>query len=131
MRIRIYDSICLHGDPGDGILRRAATLRLPAAAPGRGTHAGLRSRLLQQKIQQQQQMQQGLSKVQAQKDQETMSKFDLNGNSKIDANEKPAWDKYWREVKLGKQPHPYDSITQADVTKAANPQTSKTAAKKK
>ncbi len=104
-------------------------LASPAAARRGISQAQIKA--LQQKMQQQQQMQQGLAKVQAQKDQETISKYDLNSNGKIDANEKPAWDKYWREVRSGKEPHPYDSITQADVTKAANPQTSKTAAKKK
>jgi type II secretory pathway pseudopilin PulG len=107
----------------------AGLLVSPAAARRGISQAQIKA--MQQKMQQQQQMQQGLGKVQAQKDQETISKYDLNSNGKIDVNEKPAWDKYWREVRSGKEPHPYDSITAADVTKAANPQSTKTAAKKK
>ena len=45
-------------------------------------------------MQQQQQMTQGLAKVQADSDKETMTKYDLNSNGKIDGGEKPAWDKY-------------------------------------
>ena len=107
----------------------AGLLVSPAAARRGISQAQIKA--LQKKMQQQQQMQQGLSKVQADRDKETMSKYDLNSNGKIDANEKPAWDKYWREVNMGKQPHPYSTITADEVSKAANPQATKTAAKKK
>jgi hypothetical protein len=105
------------------------TLGLASPAAARRGYSRGQIQALQKKMQQAQQQQQGLSKVEAQRDQEMMSKYDLNGNGKIDGAEKPAWDKYWREVKLGNQPHPYSTITQAEVSKAANP-SSKSSSKK-
>lgn len=61
-----------------------------------------------------------IAAAQKKKDQEILARFDLNKNGKIDTTEKPAWDKFWRDVRTGKTPHPYDSL---DLT-------SKTAARK-
>lgn len=44
------------------------------------------------------------------KDKEVLAKYDLNKNGKIDSTEQASWDKYWREVHLGKTPHPYTEI---------------------
>ena len=93
----------------------------------RGGPSPQQIKAMQQYMQQQQQMQANLAKAQQKKDSEVIARFDTNGNGKIDSNEKPAWDKYWREVKAGKQPHPYASISEKDV----KPEDPKTAAKKK
>lgn len=55
-------------------------------------------------------MKAAVSKAQKAKDAELMKKYDLNKNGKIDGNEKPSWDKFWREVDLGQIPHPYSTI---------------------
>jgi type II secretory pathway pseudopilin PulG len=83
---------------------------------------------LQQQQQQQQQMAVNLEKAKQKKDDEVMKRFDLNKNGKIDSNEKAPFDKYWRDVRLGKEPHPYASITDADI-KPTPASTSKTKAK--
>ena len=41
---------------------------------------------------------------------EVFDRYDLNKNGKIDGTEKPMYDKYLREVKLGKQPDPLLAI---------------------
>ena len=71
----------------------AGLLVSPAAARRGISQAQIKA--YQKQVQQQQQMNQGLSKVQADRDKETMSKYDLNGNGKIDGSEKPAWDRFW------------------------------------
>ncbi|HEX4130886.1 MAG TPA: hypothetical protein VHZ24_12660 [Pirellulales bacterium] len=55
-------------------------------------------------------MKAAVAKAQKGKDAELMKKYDLNKNGKIDGGEKPAWDKYWREVETGKTAHPYSTI---------------------
>ena len=57
-------------------------------------------------MQAQAQMNAQVAAAQQKKDQETMARFDLNKNGKIDASEKPAWDKFWRDVRTGKSRAP-------------------------
>src|SRR5581483_7547851 len=88
-----------------------------AQARGRGMSPA-QKKAIQEKLQQQQQLQQNMEKAKAKKDQEVMDRFDTNKNGKIDPSEKTGYDKFWRDVRLGKTPHPYDTIKPSDV----NPQ---------
>jgi hypothetical protein len=77
-------------------------------AQGRGRSGG--NQQVMKMMQAQAQMNVQITAAQQKKDQETMARFDLNKNGKIDASEKPAWDKFWREVRTGKAEHPYASL---------------------
>lgn len=84
---------------------------------------------MKKQMQEQAEMQQNLYKAQQRKDQQVIAQFDLNGNGRIDGpTEKGPYDKFWREVELGKKPHPYSFITANELKPAS---TSKTAPKKK
>ena len=84
-------------------------------ARGRRGPSAAQVRAAMQKYQQYMQQQQNLANAQVKKDKETIARFDTNGNGKIDSNEKAPWDKFWREVREGKQPHPYAAITANDI----------------
>jgi hypothetical protein len=77
-------------------------------AQGRGRSGG--NQQMMKMMQAQSQMNAQIAAAQQKKDQETMARFDLNKNGKIDSSEKPAWDKFWREVRTGKTEHPYASL---------------------
>ena len=91
------------------------SLMMVSSVEARGGMSTAQKKAIQAQMQQQQQMQQNLTKAQQKKDQELMDRFDNNKNGKIDPSEKTAWDKYWRDVRLNKTPHPYSTITQADL----------------
>ncbi len=59
---------------------------------------------------------------------EILDRYDLNKNGKIDGTEKPMYDKYIRDIKLGKQPNP---ILQIPYPKVEVPKTSKSGTTKK
>ncbi len=61
-------------------------------AEGRGRSGGNQQAM--RLMQAQAQMNAQLTAAQQKKDQETLARFDLNKNGKIDSPEKPAWDKF-------------------------------------
>ena len=79
----------------------------------------------QEQLQQQQNYQKAVQK----RDAEVMARFDLNKNGKIDSNEKAPFDKYMRDIRLGKEPSPYASIT-AEEIKGTTADAKKTTTKK-
>ncbi len=90
----------------------------PAAAQRRMSSAQMKQ--MQQMQQQQQQNQYGLQLVLQKRQKEIYAKYDLNGDGKLDAKEKAPFEKYKREVTLGKQPNPLDptSVTQQEIDAA-------------
>jgi hypothetical protein len=90
----------------------------PAAAQRRMSAAQMQK--IQQQMQQQQQNQIGLQLVLQKRQKEIYAKYDLNSDGKLDFKEKPPYDKYWRDVKAGKQPNPVDpaTVTQQEIDAA-------------
>jgi hypothetical protein len=91
----------------------------PAAAQ-RGRPSSAQMKQMQQQQQQQQQNMYGIQLVLEKRQKEVLAKYDLNGDGKLDAKEKPSYDKYMREVRSGKQPNPFDpsTVTQQDIDAA-------------
>lgn len=100
------------------------------ARRGGGMSTAQKKALMEQ-MQKQQQYQQNVATAKQKKDKQTFDRFDLNKNGKLDPNEKPAWDKFWRDVRLGKEPHPYSTITQSELTANPNATTAAKAPPKK
>jgi hypothetical protein len=101
-------------------------LSVTPAAAQRGRPSATQMKAMQQQYQQQQQNQFGLQLVLQQRQKDVYGKYDLNGDGKLDSKEKPAYDKYMREVRSGKQPNPFDpaTVTQQEIdaaVKAAQP----------
>jgi hypothetical protein len=109
------------------VIGLSGSLFIASIAEARGGPSPAQKKAMQQAMQQQQLMQTNLAKAQQKRDKELMDRFDLNKNGKIDVSEKPAYSKFWRDVNLGKTPHPYSTITQAELT--ANPAAKKPAGK--
>ncbi|HEY5314026.1 MAG TPA: EF-hand domain-containing protein [Pirellulales bacterium] len=107
------------------VIALVGSLLLASNAEARGGPSPAQKKAMQQYIQQQQQMQQNMAKAQQKRDKDLMDRFDLNKNGKIDVSEKTAYNKYWRDVRLGKIPHPYANITPAEIN--ASPTTGKKA----
>lgn len=105
------------------VIALSASLSIASVAEARGGPSPAQKKAMQQYVQQQQLQAQNLAKAQQKRDKELMDRFDLNKNGKIDVAEKPYYDKYWRDVKLGKAPHPYSTITEAEIN--ANPAAAK------
>jgi hypothetical protein len=110
------------------VIGLGGSLFIASIVEARGGPSPAQKKAMQQYMQQQQLMQQNLAKAQQKRDKELMDRFDLNKNGKIDVAEKPTYDKFWRDVKSGKQPHPYSTITEAEIT--ANPAAKKATAAK-
>jgi hypothetical protein len=108
---------------GIGIATPDAEARRGRSGPSPQQIAAMKKAMAQQA-----EMEKKLAAAQQKKDQQTIARFDLNGNGRIDGpQEKGPWDKFWREVNLGKTAHPYASISPNDI----KPDAPKTAAKKK
>ena len=88
------------------------------ARRGRGGPSPQQIAAMKKQMQQMAEQQQLLMQAQQKKDQQVIAQFDLNGNGRIDGPaEKAPFEKFWREVELGKKPHPYASITANDLKK--------------
>jgi type II secretory pathway pseudopilin PulG len=87
----------------------------PAAAQrGRPSAAQIKA------LQQQQTNYYGAQLVLQKRQKDIYAKYDLNSDGKLDSKEKPPYDRYWREVRSGKQPNPLDpaTVTQPEIDAA-------------
>ena len=78
----------------------------------------------QAKVKAQQEAQQAYQAAYDKRTKEIFNRYDLDKNGKLDSTEKPSFDRYWREVKLGKADDPYANL------KVETPKTTTTAKKK-
>lgn len=99
-----------------------------AQARGRRGPSPAQIKAMQEQLKAQQEAEQKYQAAVQAKFKEVLDRYDLNKNGKIDGTEKPAYDKYLREVKLGKQADPILAIPypKVEVKKSG----SSTAAKK-
>jgi hypothetical protein len=86
------------------------TLGIGSAEARRGGPSAAQIAAMKAKAKEQQEQAAALEAAKTKKSQEILNRYDLNKNGKIDGTEHPAWDKYWREVKLGKEPDPYSDL---------------------
>lgn len=81
-------------------------LAAPEAQARRGYPSAAQIRAAQEQQRAQEEAEQKYQAALAAKRKEVLDRYDLNKNGKIDGPEKPLFDKYLREIKLGKQPDP-------------------------
>lgn len=113
------------------VLLLTCLLAPEAQARGRRGPSPAQIKAAQEKHKAEQEAEQKYQAALAAKQKEVLDRFDLNKNGKIDGAEKPLYDKYLREIKLGKQPDPLAAVPYPKVeTKSSTTQKNTGAAKK-